>query len=146
MGAQGQHIDLVAGRQLWRLDLASGKATKGAALPSPGGWWGEVALSRSPDGKTLAAGTPFGVFVQQDDGAWRRISRAGGGGFQSPLVWSPDSSMIAYTRAEDAGIVVAAADGSGTTELVTSWQGALLHVLSWLPDGRVAYAVLVQGI
>ena len=143
---RGERINLVAGRQLWRLDLATGKATKGGALPSPGGWWGEVTLSRSPDGKTLAAGTPFGVFVQQDDGTWKRISRAGVGEFQSPLVWSPDGSQVAYASRGITGIVVARADGTGAYELVSPWPSGPLRVLSWLPDGRVAYAVLLQGV
>jgi len=142
----GAHIDLVWGRQLWRVDLAARTAVETAPAPLPGGWWGNVVLTRSPDGSLLAAGTPFGVFVQNDGGAWRRISRAGVAPQQSALLWSSDGSQIAYAADGGPGIVVAAVDGGEAYELVTAWPGAQLLALSWLADGRLAYGVLVQGI
>lgn len=142
----GQYVDIVWGRQLWRVDPPVGTATATTSSPSPGGWWGAVALTRSPDGSMLAAGTPFGVFVQEDDGTWRRISRVAVAPQQRALVWSPDGTTIAYAAEGGRGILVAAVDGSDVYELVTTWSGGALLALSWLPDGRIVYGVLIQGI
>jgi Tol biopolymer transport system component len=64
----------------------------------------------------------------------RRISKEAGE--YTGLVWSPDESKFAFTRA--GRVFVMHADGSGTTELTTS--GPSFFAPSWSPDGRrIAY-------
>lgn len=145
----GAEIDAIVAGKLWRADLVSGDvATLADQLPSPGGWRGDIVLSRSPEGRHLVAATSFGVFSLQADGSWKQVSAAieRGQGATARFVWSPDSSRFAYTGGESGGLVVAAVDGSGAYELVRADPARLMRVLRWLPDGRIVYALMARGI
>ena len=146
----GGTFEVVAGDWVWRLDPASGDAeVLTDRLPSPGGWRSDVELSRSPDGRRLIALTRFGLFELQADRSWRFVNGKGlaSRGIDSArVVWSPDSNRVAFLG-DDLGIVVVGLDGSGAYELVKrDANGRLLKVLDWLPDGRIVYAVVAQGL
>jgi Tol biopolymer transport system component len=145
--ASADAIDIVSGEALQRLDLTSGAVSVNGAPPLPGGWRGNVTLSRSPDGKHLVAVTAFGVFIQQAGGSWRQVGSGGAFGAEPVrFAWSPDSSRFAYTGSGSAGLVVASVDGSEAYELVRGESGRPIGVLGWLPDGRIVYAVRAQGL
>ena len=152
----GGTFEVVAGDKLWRIDPASGDARVVTdRQPSPGGWRSSVQLSRSPDGQRLVALTAFGLFELQLDGSWRLASGVGldsRGPVATSIVWSPDSRRVAYLGSEGPGvpgalgIVVVGLDGSGAYELVKQSTGHEMRVLGWLPDGRIVYAVITNGI
>jgi hypothetical protein len=144
-------VQILVGEKLWRAEPASGGVSEvTSAAPTPGGWSGEVELSRSPDGAHLVALTVFGLFELEAHAGWRQITGAGlerGAVLPTRLVWSADSVQVAYVAGGGVGIVVASLDRSEAYELVTApTAGRMVRVLGWLADGRLVYSVQAQGI
>jgi hypothetical protein len=61
----------------------------------------------------------------------------------SQLVWSPDSSLLAFStpRRQHAQLAVVSSDGSGFRVLTRSNEGADVYPAAWTPDGRRLLAV-----
>ena len=141
-------VDVLTRAGLWRVDVDAG-AVRPLASPPVQGIAGDVALTRSPDGRTLVVVTESGAYaLDAAAGAWREIARVGMG--WSAPVWAPDSSALAYMAASPAGreplgIVVAPVDGSGAYVAVEPSRSRAVYPLGWLPDGRLVYAAMQQG-
>ncbi len=141
-------IEFATPRALWRLDVNTGQAVKVIDAPRPGGFTQGTVLAYSPDGRTLAAATQYGVFALPEGGTWKQLSAVGVSPADRPsrtLHWAPDASAVAFTGESGhtpEGIIVAPVDGSGAYRLVSPGAGS---VLGWLADGRVVWVSTTGG-
>jgi serine/threonine-protein kinase len=94
----------------------------------------------SPEGSRLAFAVGASTGVGTDADVWvyslsnESLSRLTFGGNNSPI-WTPDGAQITYLRAADQGVLMKAADGSGSEE--TLMPAVLDPILpgQWSPDG-----------
>ena len=95
----------------------------------------EAGFAWSPDGGQLAFFEDPGLYVEDADGANRRLLARCDCRFDSQVAWSPDGGMIAYSDSTQIHLVHP--DGTGKRTLTqTSTGGALSPELSWSPDGN----------
>jgi hypothetical protein len=139
-------LQLVTNAGVWEVAPGTGAASKVADPPRPGGFSQFTLLSHSPDGKTLAAATDYGLFVR-NAGDWKQISAIGVSFSETQaLHWTPESRAVVYdgsTGSVPQGVIVAPVDGSGAYRLVAPFARP---VLGWLPDGRIAWVSRVGGL
>ena len=102
----------------------------------------EAGLAWSPDGGQLAFLEPGGafsrgaVYVEDADGANRRLIVRCDCDFDSNVAWSPDGGTIAYSDAVlDGAIHLVHPDGTGRRVLTRGFVGPSPE-LSWSPDGN----------
>ncbi|UAL11407.1 S41 family peptidase [Caulobacter segnis] len=146
IGYDGRTIVFERDFAVWRLDTASGQATKVAiALHGAPAAAGEShknetsfdALALSPDGKKaaiVAHGELFAVSTK-DGGAAQRVTR-------TPIlerdpVWSPDSKRLIYVSERDRSANIYAYDFATGQETALTTGGARNTVPTWSPDGKV---------
>jgi Tol biopolymer transport system component len=101
----------------------------------------------SPDGTRIAmnvgvnpAGTDGDLWIfTPSTAAMERLTFSGNAVYPS---WTPDGTRIGYVDMQSGGILLKAADGTGSSELVTKTQDPSLPE-SWSPDGHtLAYVQL----
>jgi hypothetical protein len=110
---------------------------------------GEVTLASgkktnvSPDGNEIA-------FLDSRSRVWIgpnktaiRANRVAFAEQASPVVWSPDSSLLAFTtpRRSHTQLAVVSPDGSGFRVLTRSIEGDAVYPAAWTPDGLHLLAV-----
>ena len=134
-----------APKSLWAVSIFGGNARQ----LSEEGWSASV----SPDSSQIVflKGAGFGetgqeIWLMRSNGAdQRRVMSFSEGGFASP-VWSPDRRWIAYVKFKtgpsmyDVWIELYNLE-HGTSRIVLSEQRLTGWGLSWLPDGRLVYAM-----
>jgi Tol biopolymer transport system component len=100
----------------------------------------EAGVAWSPDGGQLASletGFPGALYVEDADGANRRLIARCDCDHDSKVAWSPDGGTIAYSTAFSISLVHP--DGTGKRALTrkgfAGWGGPSAE-LSWSPDGK----------
>ena len=110
---------------------------------------GEVTLASgkettvSPDGSEIALLDRRGrVWIGPNKTAIR-ASRVALAEPASQVVWSPDSSLLAFTtpRRTHAQLAVVSRDGSGFRVLTRADEGGAVYPTAWAPDGKRLLAV-----
>jgi hypothetical protein len=124
-------------------ELSEGSVMRQVTAPGFGAAW-------SPDGSRIAF--VGHILINDEDYYSLRLVNPDGSGlteimpftwfYMSPPTWSPDGTRIAFSLG--GYISVIRADGTGLTQLTTSW-GALTS--AWSPDGtRIAYGMRGNSI
>lgn len=146
IGYDGKAIVFERDFAVWRLDTATGQATKvPIALRGAPAAAGEThknetsfdSLALSPDGKKaaiIAHGEVFAVSTK-DGGAAQRVTR-------TPIierdpVWSPDSKRLIYVSERDRAANIYAYDFATGRETALTTGAARSTVPTWSPDGKV---------
>jgi serine/threonine protein kinase len=112
--------------------------------------------SVSPDGSAIAFGTSKGKygdreiwFMDSTGGQARKIIDAGETNCLAGLTWRPDGQRVMYIRSEPPcewgkgmdTVVSSDLEGRATYTVFPPSEMKNIYDLSWLPDGRVIYAV-----
>ncbi len=94
-------------------------------------------IAWSPDGETLAVGTPRGIALYEGglDTTPRLLRTSSGGSYTRPLAFSPDGTRIAVLET-DAVRIWDVASGVETTPLETDGADFTYGSLAFSPDGR----------
>jgi Tol biopolymer transport system component len=94
-----------------------------------------VSSAWSPDGETVAYATQDGTLylVRRDGAQVRKLASIGG--FISTMSWSPDNSVLRFSR--DGRLWEMSAEGTGLHELLSGWHNPWPRTEgSFGPDGR----------
>src|SRR5436190_4074549 len=147
------------GGQIWRYDVAAGKAarvpiTVRADLPETVPTWQKLAgqiesFDIAPHGERVVFGARGEVFtVPAKDGEPRNLSRTPGAR-EISVSWSPDGKQIAYLSdaSGEYEIYVRNQDGSGAPRRVTTDGGIWRFNPVWSPDGKkLAYGDKLERV
>lgn len=146
IGYDGKAIVFERDFAIWKLDTATGKASKvSIALHGAPAAEGEVhknetsfdSLALSPDGKKaaiIAHGEVFAVSTK-DGGAAQRVTRTPI--VESDAVWSPDSKRVIYVSERDRAANLYAYDFATGQETALTTGAARSTAPVWSPDGKV---------
>ncbi len=149
IGYDGRSIVFERGFQIWKLDIASGKAEQvQIALRGAPASQGQRHLTESsfrgmalsPDGKKVAVLAHGEVFAAsaKDGGTAQRITRSDGR--ESDLIWAPDSRRLAYVAERGLDSRLMQYDfATGAEQPLTQTTGQDGSP-AWSPDGKsIAY-------
>jgi Tol biopolymer transport system component len=141
------HSDRSGNFEIYRIDVASGRAQNLTNTPASETW-----PALSPDGRTIVYTSDRGgrsqLWLMNADGGDQRQLTSGANESWLP-VWSPDASHIAYLSNRDgnADIYRIEADGGNAINLTnTSDRDEWMTTQAWTPDGaEILYSSALQN-
>ncbi len=145
MSSDGKAIVFERNFSVWKLDLASDKASEVAlklvGVPSTPGVmhmalnsWSDLALSH--DGEKIAVVAHGDIFAAsaKDGGEPERITRTDAA--EGDPQWSPDSTKLVYTSERDGGSSLYLYDFTTNKETALTRSTAIDRSPTWSPDGH----------